>query len=58
MARYDLLPQDFRERADSAQPSTKGHAPNLSGAEVLGAIVAFIRRYVALSDEQADMTAL
>jgi hypothetical protein len=56
MARHDPLPQDFRERAESVQ--TNGRTPNLSGAEVLDGIVAFIRRYVALSDEQADMTAL
>jgi hypothetical protein len=56
MGRYDPLPQDLRERAESVQ--TNGRAPNLSGAEVLGGLVAFIRRYVALSDEQADMTAL
>jgi hypothetical protein len=47
MGRYDPLPQDFRERADSVQ--TNGRAPNLSGAEVLGGLVAFIRRYVTLS---------
>jgi hypothetical protein len=41
-----------------AQPSTNGHAPNLSGDLVLGGLVAFIRRFVALSDEQADMLAL
>src|SRR5215211_7376725 len=44
--------------AGGAKPSTNGHAPNLSGAEVLGGLVAFIRRFVALSDEHADMAAL
>jgi hypothetical protein len=39
-------------------PATNGDAPNLSGAVVLGGLVAFIRRYVALNDEQADMAAL
>jgi hypothetical protein len=39
------------------QPSTNGDAPLLSGALVLGGLVAFIRRYVALSDEQADIAA-
>jgi uncharacterized protein DUF3631 len=59
MARRDHpLPQDFRERAESAKPSTNGHAPNLSGAEVLGGLVAFIRRFVALSYVQAVMVAL
>jgi hypothetical protein len=58
VARRDPIPQDFRERAEGAKPSTNGHTPNHSGAEVLGALVAFIRRYVALRDEQADMTAL
>ena len=56
MVRRDPIPQDLQERAHSAQPN--GRAPNLSGAEVLDGLVAFIRRFVALSDEQADMTAL
>jgi hypothetical protein len=42
----------------SAKPSTNGNAPNLSGAAVLGGLVAFIRRFVALSAEQADMVSL
>jgi len=54
----DRIPEDLQQRAASAKPSTNGHAPNLSGAEVLGGLVAFIRRFVALSDEQADMAAL
>ena len=38
--------------------NANGHAPNLSGAEILDKFVLFIRRFVALSDEQADMAAL
>jgi hypothetical protein len=56
MGRYDPLPRDFRERAAGVQ--SNGRAPNLSGTEVLGGLVAFIRRFVALSDEQAHMAAL
>ena len=52
----DRIPEDLRQRA--AKPSTNGHAPNLSGVEVLAGVVAFIRRFVALSDEQADIAAL
>ena len=58
MARHDPLPEDLRERAAGTKPSPNGHAPNLSGAEVLGALVAFIRRFVALSYVQAYMLAL
>ncbi len=43
---------------DKVVSSPNGHAPNLSGAEILDRLVAFIRRFVALSDEQADMAAL
>jgi Protein of unknown function (DUF3631) len=35
-----------------------GHVPNLSGVEVLDGIVAFIRRFVALSDEQTALIGL
>jgi hypothetical protein len=56
MGRHDPLPQDFRERAESVQ--SNGRTPNFSGAEVLGGLVAFIRRYVALSYVQAVMVAL
>src|SRR5215211_4627957 len=38
--------------------SMNGHPPDLSGAEILDRLVAFIRRFVALIDEQADMAAL
>jgi uncharacterized protein DUF3631 len=41
-----------------AKPSTNGQGPNLSGAEILEELVAFIRRFVALSDEQVVMVAL
>jgi hypothetical protein len=44
--------------ADSAKPSTNGYALNLSGAEVLDGLVAFIRRFVALSLVQAIMVGL
>jgi uncharacterized protein DUF3631 len=44
--------------AGGAKPSTNGHAPLLSGAAVLWGLVAFIRRFVALSDEQAVILAL
>jgi hypothetical protein len=40
------------------EESPNGHAPKISAAEVLGGLVAFIRRFVVLSDEQADMAAL
>ena len=56
MGRHDPLPQDFRERAESVQ--SNGRTPNFSGAEVLGGLVAFIRRYIALSYVQAVMVAL
>jgi hypothetical protein len=35
-----------------------GHAPNLSGAEILDGLVAFIRRFVALTAAQAVLIAL
>jgi hypothetical protein len=56
MGRHDPLPQAFRERAESVQ--SNGRTPHLSGAEVLGGLVAFIRRYVPLSYVQAIMVAL
>src|SRR5919199_5755306 len=56
MGRHDPLPQDFRERADIEH--TNGRTPNLCGAEVLNKLVTFIRRFVALSDEQAVLVAL
>ena len=44
---------------EAAMNSENGRAPGtLGGAAVLGAIWAFVRRYVALSDEQADLVAL
>jgi hypothetical protein len=46
------------QRLGLEQDSSNGHAPDLSGAEVLGGLVAFIRRFVALTDEQADVVAL
>jgi len=40
------------------EESPNGHTPKFSAAEVLDGLVAFIRRFVVLSDEQADMAAL
>ena len=54
MVKRDPLPQDLQERA--SQPN--GCAPNLSGAEILDGLVAFIRRFVALSYVQVVMVAL
>jgi hypothetical protein len=43
----------------AAMDSTNGRTPeSLGGAEVLGAITAFIRRYMALTNEQAVLVAL
>jgi Zn ribbon nucleic-acid-binding protein len=43
----------------AAMDSTNGRTPErLGGAAVLGAITAFIRRYMALNNEQADLVAL
>jgi hypothetical protein len=50
--------QQLRAELGLGPEDANGHAPNLSGDELLDALVAFIRRFVALSDEQADMTAL
>jgi hypothetical protein len=44
--------------AGEAKLSTNGHAPHLSGAEILDRLVGFIRRFVALSYVQAVMVAL
>ena len=53
------IPTDALQRLGLEAKSPNGHAPRLlSGAEVLGGLVAFIRRFVALSDEQADMASL
>jgi hypothetical protein len=46
----DPIPRDLAH--------ANGHAPNLSGAEVLGGLVTFIRRFVALSYVQVVMVAL
>ena len=44
---------------EAAMKSRNGHGPEtLGGAAVLDAVGAFIRRYVALNDEQADLVAL
>ena len=44
---------------EAAMNNTNGRAPEtLGGAAVLGAITAFIRRYMALNNEQADLVAL
>jgi hypothetical protein len=53
VTKHDPLPQDLHERAQS-----NGHAPNLSGAEILDELVGFIRRFVALSNVQVAMVAL
>jgi hypothetical protein len=47
-----------RPAAAVGEPSANGHAPKRSGAELLDEISRFIRRFVALSDEQADIIAL
>jgi Protein of unknown function (DUF3631) len=54
----DRIPEDLQQRAAAAKPSTNGHAPRLSGAEILNQLVTFIRRFVALSYVQAVMVAL
>jgi hypothetical protein len=38
--------------------SSNGHAPQLSGSELLRRLAAYVRRYVVLTDEQADLVAL
>jgi hypothetical protein len=40
------LPEEF--------PNGNGHAPRLSGSELLRRLDAYVRRYVVLTDEQAD----
>jgi hypothetical protein len=52
------IPADALQRLGLEEESQNGHAPNLSGAEVLDRLVAFIRRFVALSYVQAVMVAL
>jgi hypothetical protein len=55
MARLDSLPQDLRERAEG-NGSKLTKAP--SGVELLVNLIGFIRRYVALSEDQALLIAL
>jgi hypothetical protein len=52
------IPADARQRLGLKEESPNGRAPRLSGAEVLDGLVAFIRRFVALSYVQAVMVAL
>jgi hypothetical protein len=42
----------------SRLPNSNGHAPRLSGSEILHRLTAYLRRYVVLTDEQADLVAL
>lgn len=53
MRTTDPLPDDLLNRAHG-----NGDAANLSGAELLEGLTAFVRRYVALTDEQADLAVL
>jgi hypothetical protein len=39
-------------------PSSNGHAPQLSGSELLRGLAAYVRRFVVLTEEQADLIAL
>jgi hypothetical protein len=38
-------------------PSSNGHAPQLSGSELLRGLAAYVRRFVVLTEEQADLIA-
>jgi hypothetical protein len=53
MRSRDLIPDDLLNRARG-----NGNVENLSGEEVLDALVRFIRRFVALREEQADLLGL
>jgi len=44
------LPEEF--------PNGDSHAPRLSGSELLCRLAAYVRRYVVLTDEQADLIAI
>ena len=49
---------DYMLGEDASSPEGNGNAPNLSGAEVLDRLVAFIRRFVVLSVAQVVLIAL
>jgi hypothetical protein len=50
------IPADVLQRLGLEEESPNGASPN--GAQLLEALRSFVRRYVVLSEEQADLTAL